>query len=391
MKLSKSLFLAFAGLGLFACSNEDVTDNQFPEGLGAVTVKLVNPSLSRAITAPTDGTAGSTTIPIEGDITVSLYESSNLTKVAQTLTISAKDIDSNTKLTFWNVTSPGKITVSINDGKASYSDVAIENVQQLPSEIPAYGETTNFTKLNQTSSPNLENDNDNEGEGDKTEQGAESGDENKTYQLYSASVTMAIPVARLEVSGITHVSHTSDACAYKMLTIAGAYMDNLYTKGGNYNNSIYGNGSDPQDYCWLEDQTPSLGTGITAVLKDEIKGDESARSFLTGTWPSGNEAFAYNFYVGESSPIFKIYFDKSESANTQNPLPAPRYAMVTEYTDADGGPVTFENGKIYRITSAELTDKNIIGDEGGNTLYGVTVTVTEATWSLVDIKANWEE
>lgn len=38
MKLSKSLFLAFAGLGLFACSNEDVTDNQFPEGLGAVTV-----------------------------------------------------------------------------------------------------------------------------------------------------------------------------------------------------------------------------------------------------------------------------------------------------------------------------------------------------------------
>ena len=24
MKLSKSLFLAFAGLGLFACSNEDV-------------------------------------------------------------------------------------------------------------------------------------------------------------------------------------------------------------------------------------------------------------------------------------------------------------------------------------------------------------------------------
>ena len=99
MKLSKSLFLAFAGLGLFACSNEDVTDNQFPEGLGAVTVKLVNPSLSRAITTPTDGTAGSTTIPIEGYITVSLYESSDLTKVAQTLTISAEDIDSNTKLT----------------------------------------------------------------------------------------------------------------------------------------------------------------------------------------------------------------------------------------------------------------------------------------------------
>lgn len=38
MKISKSLFLAFAGLGLFACSNEDVTtENGIPSGKGAVT------------------------------------------------------------------------------------------------------------------------------------------------------------------------------------------------------------------------------------------------------------------------------------------------------------------------------------------------------------------
>ena len=33
MKLSKSLFLAFAGLGLFACSNEDVVENGGIEGV----------------------------------------------------------------------------------------------------------------------------------------------------------------------------------------------------------------------------------------------------------------------------------------------------------------------------------------------------------------------
>ena len=64
--------------------------------------------------------------------------------------------------------------------------------------------------------------------------------------------------------------------------------------------------------------------------------------------------------------------------------------MITKYVDGNGDEVTFENGKIYRIAKAELADGNIIGDEGGNTLYGVVVTVTEATWSIVDINAIWE-
>lgn len=40
MKISKSLFLAFAGLGLFACSNEDVTENGGIEGVKNVVVKI---------------------------------------------------------------------------------------------------------------------------------------------------------------------------------------------------------------------------------------------------------------------------------------------------------------------------------------------------------------
>lgn len=41
MKFSKSLLWAFAGLGLFACSNEEVVDNtQLPDGVGAVTINI---------------------------------------------------------------------------------------------------------------------------------------------------------------------------------------------------------------------------------------------------------------------------------------------------------------------------------------------------------------
>lgn len=395
MRMNKFFMLGLAGLAFAACSNEeDAVNNSFPEGTGVVSVKLINPALSRTITDPTGGTAGTTTIAIDGNLTVSLYEASDVTggvpnegATPKTITIAADEVSNTTALKFWNVTNPGLITVSINGGEKSYASTAIETtaLQCAPASIPAYGETTGFTLTGDTESPVIAND-------DKTEAGAVEGDQNKTYQLYTASVDMAIPVARLEVSGITHVTHAGapdDVCEYTTLTIAGAYMDNLYTKGGTYSETDdkYSDATVLQDYCWDEDG--DLGTGIDAVLKDAIPGEASARSFLTGTWPAEGDAFAYNFYAGSENPVFKIYFDTSVGSG--DPRPAPRFAMVTKYVDADGDEVTFENGKIYRITKAELADGNIIGDEGGNTLYGVVVTVTEATWSIVDINAEWAD
>lgn len=388
MKINKLFLLGLAGLAFTACSSdEDVTTQSgLPAGKGAISVKIVNPAVTRALTGTTPGASGSA-ISVKGDLVVSLYEKNNLTTPAQTLTIDADEVTNTTELKFWNVTNPGKITVSINDGRNSYENVDITDMQDLPAAIEAYGETTAFTKTNETGSPNLSNDG-------KTEEGANDGDDTKVYQMYEASITMAIPVARLEVSGITHVTHAGapdDVCEYAKLTIAGAYLDDLCQHGGSYSNGTYSAATNVGDYCWLENQKPSLGTGATAILKDEITGDETARSFLTGTWPANGEAFAYNFYASGTNPIFKIYFDKSEGASTSEPRPAPRFAMITKYVDKQGGDVTFENGKIYRITSAELSDKNIIGDEEGNTLYGVTVTVTEAEWSIVDINAEWKQ
>lgn len=395
MKMNKFFMLGLAGLAFAACSNEeDAVNNSFPEGTGVVSVKLINPALSRTITDPTGGTAGTTTIAIDGDLTVSLYEASDVTggvpnegATPKTITIAADEVSNTTALKFWNVTNPGLITVSINGGEKSYASTAIETaaLQCAPASIPAYGETTGFTLTGDTDSPVIADD-------DETEEGAVEGDQYKTYQLYTASVDMAIPVARLEVSGITHVTHAGapdDVCEYTTLTIAGAYMDNLYTKGGTYSETDdkYSDATVLQNYCWDEDG--DLGTGIDAVLKDAILGEESARSFLTGTWPAEGDAFAYNFYAGSENPVFKIYFDTSVGSG--DPRPAPRFAMVTKYVDADGDEVTFENGKIYRITKAELADGNIIGDEGGNALYGVVVTVTEATWSIVDINAEWAD
>lgn len=416
MKLNKFFMLGMVGLAFAACSNEEDAVS-FPDGGGAVTVKLVNPSvLTKTVTDPTEGNGN---VTITGDITISLYDNQT-DNVSQTMTLHSTSITNATELTFWNVTSPKKITVSINGGTNSYTGISIEGLQDDPANIPAYGQTEHFTLTETMDSPNPDNAY-NADQKKGTESGAKSGDENKKYQIYTAKVTMAIPVARLEVSGIKHKGHpqtaSGDDCEYAKLTIKGVYMDNLYTLGGDYSenydagitdfyNSVFGNGTSTskQDYCWEADK--GLGTGSTAILKDEITAGESeGENFLApgSEWPKQvatsaedptmkDQAFAYNFYpaVGEDMPKFKIYFDTSVSSDPANPKPAPRFAMITKYKKENGEDLTaFEPGKIYRITNAELVDGNIIGDEGGNTLYGVEVTVKQAEWSVVKITADW--
>lgn len=406
MKMNKWFMLGMVGLAFTACSNEEEPgiNNGFPDGTGAVTVKLVNPALTKAIETPTGGTAGTTTIAITGDLTVSLYEKSDLeadgvtpktTAQPKKIVIDADAVEDDTELKFWNVTEPGLITVSINGGQKDYSTTSIDDpkLQSLPTSIPAYGETTDFNLTANTDSPVYANNNN--GTNDGTEAGAEKKDESTKYQMYTASVKMAIPVARLEVSGIHHKQdHGQETCEYTKLTIGGAYMDNLYAQGGAYveNGSKYSTGINCNDYCWLKDDTGNNanGTGDTALLKSEITGEESARSFLTGNWPADDKAFAFNFYVGAEMPVFKLYFDKATGTST-NPKSEPRYAMITEYKLNGQTLDEFEAGKIYRITNAELVDGNILGDEGGNSLYGVVVTVEEATWSVVDISASWKD
>ena len=397
MKVRNFFMLGLAGLAFAACSNEEELVNQFPEGNGAVSIKIVSPALSRSIANQTD----KATVPVKGNVVITLEANNG----NQTINLTADELASisGSKVTFWNVDTPKKVTISMNGGKASYTGDAptIFNPEGgliAPESIPAYGETSTFKLSDKTSSPNIDNDNDSAEGGNKSEQGANEGDENKVYQLYTADVQLAIPVARLEISGIKHIStsHSAEDCAYQSLTIAGVYLDNVYATGNNvsYSNGAFScvSGINPTDYSY----DGVVGTGVEAIWKDAAV----TTDFLTndGVWPEEtSKAYSYYFFGADGKsnlPIFKIYFDSSEAKESSKPLPAPRYAMITKYktAESDGQEITkFEPGHIYRITSAQLLDKNIIGDEGGNTLYGVEVTVKEATWTVETIYADWAE
>lgn len=400
MKLNRFFMLGLAGLAFVACSNEEEgMGSKFPAGNGAVSIKIVSPTITKAI-----GTGNSADVPVVpaagSEVVITLTDNST-ENPTQTITLSAENWGTGKVVTFWNVTDPQKVEVSMNDGKATYTaqDVITGGGLQEVENIPAYGATTTFVPEDRTDSPDMANDNQG---GAGVETGADAEDVDKTYQIYTATVNMSIPVARLEVSGIKHITtgHVTDACAYETLTIGGVYLDNVISNGNGvkYENGAFTNATGtPGDYRFVDNDVET-GTGDPAILFDPAD-DETfgGTDFLKpdGVWPTEGNAFGYNFFgVSNDLPKFKIYFSASVSSDADHPLPAPRYAMITKYwqDNAKSVPLTeFKPGTIYRITSATLTDENIIGDEGGNTLYGVEVTVKEATWAVQTIYADWAD
>lgn len=368
MKLTKNLFWAFAGLGLVACSGEEIVpQGSDMDGNAVVEVTIAAPNdFNRSLVAGTTG-ANAGKIKVNGTLTIKLETASGAT---QSVDIPLNDQSARGTIThkFWGVKDPTKVTAYINDGDKVNNDTEINslsapNMQAEPEDIPAYGESTTF-KLS-----------------GKTEVNSEDG---KTYEMYDANVVMKIPVARLEVSNIKHVDKTTGTCKYSALSIDGIYLDKLLATKGS---------TSVTDYCYPAVYGGEDGQTViipAPVLWDQIAAPNDFMDYAA-KWPvAEGQAFAYNFYPSEGQqPILKIYFKNATSSDPNNIVAQPRYAMVKTYNGQED--FKFEAGKIYRITSVNLNDDNIIGDEEGNTLYGVNVNVEEAEWTIADISAEWTE
>lgn len=232
MKFNKFFMLAVAGLAMTACSSDEEVGSQLPKGVGAVSVRIANPSMGRGVGV---GNEAAVTVKAETDVVVTLEAD----KGAGTYTFTADKWNSATKkeVKFWNVVNPKSIKVTMNGGVVSYSadkSVADADLQEV-ANVPVYGEALNFKLSSDVQNPN----------GDY-QVGATPEDANKKYQMYEATVKLAIPVARLEVGNIKHVAHTGegdDNCKYQTLSIAGVYLDNVVPNGEGveYKNGVFSN------------------------------------------------------------------------------------------------------------------------------------------------------
>lgn len=363
MKLTKSLFmLCAAGLSLCACNSDE--KELFPEGTGAVTVKITNPSTRSIIDA------ASTSGVVTGDITLKLTHGGGEKVV--TLTYSEGSYEAsdggtvttdgnNLKYTFTSIGAPSLLEASMYGGVADYSNVAINaetpKMQAPSTEIPVYGSTTDF--------------------------GTPAKDGN--IYKYNASVVMTIPVARMEIN----VS-VGDMSQFGSVELLGVYMDKIYATGGATGNAT--------NYK-LPGDAGETATGSDAILYDtyltaDNTYDSSKSIKLTGdgaasVLPKTSGYYAYNFYPNGDNPEFKLLF-KVTPKQGEASIPTYQYAILNSYKINDA-PVTFEKQKIYKI-DVTLADDNIQIDESGTAMtYSLVATVTQASWEVKPVTGGWAQ
>ncbi len=354
MKTLKSLLMLCAGLSFCACSSDN--DGKFPEGTGAVTVKLANP-FTRVETTATGGDEGDEVV-VSGPITVSVYEDGNHATPTKT-----GDIDASMgEITFYGVSNPTLVTASVNGGIDPESDAyAAKSIGDCQSEtaqtVPAFGKAVS-NQIIKTQDTEIY--------------------EGKTYQMFTATVEMAVPYARIEFS-VKRDGNPSTK--FTKLNLGGVYLDKLLatgdaTEGGDYKH--------PSDVDIVDPAFKTTATGDDAILCDTPTGtiDFAAANAVA---PADSKVYAYNIYPGDVMPLIKIWF--KNAAKTDETVLPYQYAVVASYGDL----TQFEAGKIYRITADALTDANIKSVESGTDAdYAIEVTVEEAKWTIVDANASWQ-
>lgn len=380
MKFSKSLLWAFAGLGLFACSNEEVvTEGGNMEGNSTVTVKINLPKLLTESRSGSGILAGTETAGTTGDQTpveigaegvkVTLYAASGSSE--QTVTMSQDDIRTGS-VTFANVRTPQRVAVSVNGGTDDALTIDAINTAKLAA--PLYAESAAFNLDDETGN-------------------------------YTITVTPEPRYARLELSGISHdTNHGTSTCIFKTANLAGMFLDNVWVTEES-NAGMVNVAADAG--IWEEIGTTAYASPTWSTLGGD---------FLAGTtWPAAGNCYAYSLFGETQLPSVVFVLDGTglefnDGVQMAGYTPgANLYARVsnfvinkptdweqkkeeykTKYGVDDNGVFTsFKDGNIYQISDIAIPDKAWGTTPGGGTDVSVIATVNVLPWTIVEGTVAW--
>lgn len=399
MKLSKGLFLAFAGLGLFACSNEDVTENGAPiDGDAMVTVKI---NLPRVLeqgrsgdgvlpTGETTATTGETTPLTVNSITVTLHAAAG-EKLVQSYTASGGSNDftfSNGQtgtIRFTGVRNPQSIEVSVNGGTATSLTLAEINTAGLAAPLHQIVLTSDTDSS--------------DGNGFTWNSGS---------KTYTAVVTPEPRYARLEISEISHAAHADgESCIFSSAKIAGVFLDNLITtEGGAVSVNVANDNT-----IWNNINQATYASPTWSTINSDFL-ETSAQ------WPKDEgQCYAYSLF-GDELPKLVFVIDGQGLAFTNSTVPMPDYtsgddiyATVSKYkmnvsglsdwttnkaaymskygVDENGYFTSFKDGCIYKISDIAIPDKAWGTTPAGGSNVTVEAIVNVLAWNVVEGTVDW--
>lgn len=376
MKISKSLFLAFAGLGLFACSNEDVTENTSIHGEATVRVTVNTDllgSVSRAIspTTPVDKSHGQTAdveiSKIVVKVTAGVVNAED--KGEKTFSSLEELKASDNQVTFTGIRQPTKVEVFVNNGKAAdwtltdfYNEGSGSN---LGLKAPMYGYADSATGLTQDEDGN-----------------------------YSATITPKHETALLEFSGIKHVDDEGGNCYFETITFDGLFLNNVKLSEGSENYF-----TTATDWATAKGGAPTFS--------------EVGESFKTegGQWPTAGQCYAYNIFpTSNKMPILTLCFSEITTANNvvgfedgvgyatvknykienvQSLTKEQRETLGISETTGTATLTKFVEGYVYKFTNLNVADENIGEGIDGAKDVSLTATVKIVPWTIAEGTVEW--
>ena len=349
MKISKYLLVAAASVMLFSCAKDD-NNGASLNGHVALSLKIVTPELgSKAAVGETTATEIAYT-----EVKVKVNAAAPVAGADEEGWVTLTKQQVTDGYTFWGVDSPTSVEVSINGGEASYTDLTAfkgEDGSAIDATtVPVYGESSDFTFVETGTNPDDA--------------------ESPTYDIWEITVDAKIPVARLELSGITHKAHDAGMnCFYKTLSFKSINFSGLAS--GEFSNDAYtGSG---EDTPWVE----TIAEAGTDFLADNV------------VFPAEeNSCYAFYTFAKENVlPTVQFEFVNAAPAEEGATMGPTRYAVIKSFKDAGNGNTeitSFEAGKIYQVTAVEIADEDLSSDPTGNTLVALTVYVTVQDWTVVN-------
>lgn len=408
MKISKSLFLAFAGLGLFACSNEDVTTGVDNSGNNSIVIKLDGLTASRSVGNPVnDDDSDSKVATTLNDVAIVLSDGSTIYGVN---TLKSTDGGDWTQLT---TSTTGYI---IHEVSSHVREVHVIGNYAENAELKSWVETTQSSNVSQMKAKVVQANTQQDftkvtlfGEDvalTTVSGGDTAGDPNHdveegttTHTMLQAEVNLKHLVSRIEIGNI----QCEDlGTMYKQLTLK--YIGLL-----NYYNQIHLDGTTPEvamtldnvlepgttiigedKYCWSDPDISEAKYNDYKWAWDEIATGAVITDKGTLWNPTLNEGtgkFVYQFIpdkVSGKNFNVKLYLDAVEN-NTSNAVSA--FHTVTAKFEG-GSAISDEPGKIYKV-NFKFGEENI-GPWNPSEVICVKVTVSVEDWTIQTVTPTFE-
>lgn len=414
MKISKSLFLAFAGLGLFACSNEDVTTGVDNSGNNSIVIKLDGLTASRSVGDPVnDDNSDNKVATTLNDVAIVLSDGSTIYGV-ETLKNVAEEGQDKTNWTQLTTSGSGYIIHEVSSHvrevhvignyaenedlktwvEATQKTPTLSNVSQMKAKVVQANTQQDFTKVTLFGEDVALTTAGSDTAGDPNHDVEEG---TTTHTMLQAEVNLKHLVSRIEIGNI----QCEDlGTMYKRLTLK--YIGLL-----NYYNQIHLDGTTPEVAMTLDNvleptdanKSPEEGyyswsnsttNALYAWAWDKIEASAVINNKGTQWNPTLNEGtgkFVYQFIPDEvSGKTFnvKLYLDAVEN-NTSNAVSA--FHTVTAKFEG-GSAISGEPGKIYKV-DFKFGEENI-GPWNPSEVICVKVTVSVEDWTIQTVTPTFE-